>query len=184
MNNNEQEENRQITKVTEPDDPRRCQTNISIGQCLNVAVPGGQNCMIHGGNKQLDALEKESTDMYRVDLFSRRISRHKNHDEVKSLTNEIGILRMLMEEKLRACESDTELMLQSSSISDLVMKIDKVVTSCHKLEKNLGQHLDKAVLMQFSSEIVGLIAETVTNKEEIQKVADGIIKILGNTEGS
>lgn len=176
-----EEIDRTISKVSEPDDPNRCQAVCADGQCPNKAVPNCANCMIHGGNKQANKLEKDSTDMYRVSIFKSRLDHHKNNDEVKSLSNEVAILRMLMEEKLRTCTDDTQLMLAAASIGDLVMKIDKVVVSCHKLEKNLGRHLDKSALLQFAGEVVSLISETVTNKEEIKAVADGIMKIIGNS---
>lgn len=174
---------REMVKVTEPDDPNRCQGTCSAGQCPYKAVPGGTHCMRCGGNKQLDKIEKDSTDMYRVDIYKARIARMKSNDEVKSLSNEVAILRMLMEEKLRTCQDNTTLMLNAASIGDLVMKIDKVVVSCHKLEKNLGQHLDKSALIQFAGEIVALIGSTVTNKEEIKTVSDGILDIIKNSTG-
>jgi len=172
---------REMVKVSEPDDPTRCQGVGPIGQCLYKAVPGGTHCMRCGGNKQLDKIEKENTDMYRVDMFRARIARMKNNGEVKSLSNEVAILRMLMEEKLRVCTSETDLIMASASIGDLVLKIDRVVVSCHKLEKNLGQHLDKSALLQFAGEVVELIGNVVTDKDQIKAVADGILKIIGNS---
>lgn len=175
---------REMVKVTEPDDPERCQGIWAGGQCPYRAVPKGTFCMRCGGNKQLDKMEKESTDMYRVDIYKATIARMKNNDEVKSLGNEVAILRMLMEEKLRSCQDDTSLILASASIGDLVMKIDRVVVSCHKLEKNLGQHLDKSALLQFAGEVVALIGEKVKDKEEVKAVADGILDLIKNNTGT
>ena len=168
------------------DDPHRCQSVVGgndAGQCHHKAVEGGTMCLRHGGNKQLNKIEKDSADMYRVDMWKAKIARMANHPEVKSLGSEIGLLRMLMEEKLRACTNDTELLLASPGISDLVMKIEKVVFSCNKLEKSMGQHLDKAALLQFASRVVAVIAEIVTDKDQVQSVADGILQIIGETEG-
>lgn len=176
----EAEDAREMVKVTEPDDPNRCQGTWTHGQCPYRAVPNGTFCMRCGGNKQLDKMEKESTDMYRVDIYKARIARMKNNDEVRSLSNEVAILRMLMEEKLRLCTDDTQLIMASASIGDLVMKIDKVVVSCHKLERNLGQHLDKSALLQFAGEVVSLISDVITDKEQVKLVADGIMKIIGS----
>ena len=173
-----------LIKCTEAEDPRRCQSLDANGQCWYRCNEGCTFCPRHGGNKQEASQEKESTDMYRVDMFKARILRQKTHPEVKSLANEVAILRMLMEEKLRVCTDDTALLLASASIGELVMKIDKVVTSCHKLEKNLGLHMDKAALLQFGGEVIQLITENVTDKEQVRKVADGILTIIGDTDGS
>lgn len=174
-----------LIKVIEEDDPRRCQSTDTHGQCwYRTADERIKMCPRHGGNKEEASIEKESTDMYRVNMFKARILRQKTHPEVKSLVNEVAILRMLMEEKLRMCQDDTALLLATASIGALVMNIDKVVTSCHKLEKNLGLHMDKAALLQFGGEIIQLITKEVTNKEEVRKVADGILTIIGDTDGT
>jgi len=173
-----------LIKCSDPEDPKRCQSTDAKGQCWYRCTENATFCPRHGGNKQEEKVEKEDTDMYRVDMFKARIARHRTHPEVKSLANEVAILRMLMEEKLRTCSDDTELMLASASIGELVMKIDKVVTSCHKLEKNLGLHMDKAAILQFGGEVIQLISDKVTNKDEVRLVADGILTIIGDMDGS
>lgn len=173
-----------LIKCTDAEDPKRCQGIDANGQCWYRSNKNATMCPRHGGNMEEAKVEKESTDMYRIDMWKARISRQKMHPEVKSLANEVAILRMLMEEKLRICVDDTTLLLASSSISELVMKIDKVVTSCHKLEKNLGLHMDKAAILQFGGEIIQLITEKVTNKNEVGEVADGILAIIGEMDGS
>lgn len=173
-----------LIKCTDADDSQRCQSTDANGQCWYRANVNATMCPRHGGNMEEAKIEKESTDMYRVDMWKARILRQKTHPEVKSLANEVAILRMLMEEKLRICMDDTTLMLASTSISELVMKIDKVVTSCHKLEKNLGLHMDKAAILQFGGEVIQLITEKVTNKKEVGEVADGILTIIGEMDGN
>lgn len=180
MDNNNAEPGRDIKRCTDPADPKRCQAVTKDGQCMMLSVPEGQNCMLHGGNKQLDQQEKHSADMYRVSVFKGRIARQKNHSEVRTLGNEVAILRMLLEERLNKCASETDLMLESAKISELVIKIEKLVTSCHKLEKHLGQHLDKAAILQFAGEVVEIVGKTVTDKEQIKAVADGILVAIGN----
>lgn len=180
-------ESTQISRMDSPEDPERCQgirNGLGAGQCTNKAVPGGTFCMVHGGNRSLAKQEKESTDLYRVSMFKARIARNKSNNEVKSLSNEVAILRMVLEEKLNSCESDTDLILHSAAISDLVIKIEKVVTSCHKLEKNLGQHMDKATLLQFAGEVVSLVSQNVSNKSEIAKIADGMTQMIGRLDES
>lgn len=178
----ESESNNPLQKCDSPDDPHRCQGVSASGQCQNRAEGEGTFCLMHGGNRYRDKIEKESTDLYRVSIFRARIARNKTHSEVKSLSNEVAILRMILEEKLNSCENDTDLILHSAAISDLVIKIDKVVTSCHKLEKNLGQHMDKASLLQFAGEVVSLVSHNVSNKSEIAKIADGMTEMIGRLD--
>jgi len=171
-----------IEKV-EADDPNRCQATTSKGQCLNKAHEHSNFCLAHGGNKGAEAAEAASVRNYQLAKFQAKLDRHAASPSIKSLRDEVGILRMLMEEQLNRCKDSHDLVVQSASISDLVMKIDKLVTSCHKLEGSLGQLLDKQVILQFANETITLIANVLKGEDnKIREIADGITGIIGRLE--
>ena len=72
-----------------------------------------------------------------------------------------------MEERLNKCSDATDLILQSGPISDLVMKIEKVVASCHKLEGQMGTLLDKQAILQFAQAVISIIASELEGQEAI-----------------
>jgi hypothetical protein len=163
------------------DDPNRCQTVTGRGQCVNRVVEGGKNCLAHGGNVHTAKIIKKAYNMYQVERFQARISRFAESENVKSLTSELAILRMLLEERLIVCKDDHDLLLASAQISDLIIKIEKIVKSCHHLESSMGQLLDRTDIINFSTRVVDLISNVLQNDEEkINKIANGIIKILGS----
>lgn len=165
--------------IVHEDDPNRCQTVTSQGQCWYKAVEDGQNCMRHGGNKQLQSQEAQSLRNYRLTKHHARLSRLVAMPDIKSLRDEIAILRMLMEEKLESCSDTHDLIMMSGPISDLVLKIDKVVTSCHKLEGSMGQHLDKASILQFASEVITIIGNALEGQEDkINQISDNILEVV------
>jgi len=148
------------------------------GQCNNLAVENGTVCLCHGGNVQLKVQADKSKRNYRLTQFQARLERHTDSTHIKSLREEIGILRMLLEERLNKCQSTTDLMLQSASISDLVLKLDKVVTSCHKLEGSMGQLLDKQIILQFGSEVVGIIGDEISDETTLDRVSSKIMEAI------
>lgn len=162
----------------QPDDPNRCQGMSKMGQCVQKKVPGAMYCVMHGGNNQIQAAEKENIRRYRLDKWNARIQEFAESNFVKSLRDEIGILRMLMEERLNACQEPMDLILQSGPISDLVMKIENVVSSCHKLEKSFGQLLDKQAVLNFASNVIGIISELVPDEKVIAEISDRIFRSL------
>ena len=167
----------------EPDDPRRCQGNDAHGQCRIRAVEGGTYCPIHGGSKQLEKIQKAAVRDYRLGQWQARVEEFGDSSQVKSLRAEIGILRLMMEERMRMINDATDLLLQSGPISDLVLKIEKVVTSCHKLEGSMGQLLDKQAVLQFANVVIGIIGEElVTQPEVVGRVADRIIAAINTKE--
>jgi hypothetical protein len=165
----------------EPDDPRRCQTVIATkGQCINLAVDGAQYCPVHSGYGQVRAEENKTLRTYRLKKYQNRLTEFAEHDRIKSLRDEIGILRILIEERLNLCHTDLDLMLHSSVLSDLIMKVEKVVTSCNRLENQLGLLLDKTQALQLGAEIVEIVARHVENEEVLQQIADEIISSISS----
>lgn len=167
-------------KRCEKDDPNRCQARNARGdQCMNEGIrltdgTYAKYCSIHGGVSIQQKQEKESLNMYRLAKYQNRVDEFKEHNEVKGLRNEIGILRMVLEQRLNQCQDETELVLSSNVISDLVAKIEKLVTSCHKLESSMGQLLDRQQILQFAEMIIKIIGDNVTDPAILQKLADEI----------
>lgn len=166
----------------EPDDPRCCQGVNKNGACNIVAVPGQKFCRMHFGigNKQA---EKTAMKNYQLGVYQNRVNQLADNDAVKSLREEIGILRMLMEKTLIQCRSESELLLYSSKISDLAMKIEKVVASCHKLEMSTGMLLDKSTVMMLGDVIIQIIGE-VCPADKIQGVSERILKSIVEVNSS
>lgn len=164
----------------ESDSPHRCQGIGAQGsQCLNQAMIIAEGrfakyCSMHGGVAEAKKEESRSKDMYRLAKWGSRIGSLSEHSQVKGLRNEIGILRMVLEERLNKCNDNDELMLASNVISDLVSKIERVVTSCHKLEASMGQLLDKQQIIVFAESIIKVISESVTDPALLELLATKI----------
>lgn len=166
------------------DSPTRCQAVTRTGQCPLEAMPGITKCIAHGGSITESNNKKEKIRNYILTKFQAQLERHSDSDNIKSLRDEIGILRFLLEEKLNQCKDNIDLVLQSVQISDLVLKIDKLVSSCHKLEGSMGNLLDKQALITFSGVIIRIISESLTGQEsKINEIADKIMSELGNLSG-
>lgn len=164
----------------EKDDPNRCQARNARGdQCMNEGLRLSDGtcvkyCSIHGGVDLQQKREKASLDMYRLAKYGERVKELKDHGEIKGLRSEIGILRMVLEQRLNQCKDETELVLSSNVISDLVAKIEKLVTSCHKLESSMGQLLDRQQILQFAEVIIKIIGEHVNDPAILEKLAEAI----------
>jgi hypothetical protein len=170
----------EIKRVPYAEHEQRCQGMARGDQCWFFAVTGGTNCMMHGGNKQLESQRKASLKNYQLTMFRAKLERHSGSADIKSLRDEIGILRMIMEERLNRCKDETDLILQSGPIADLVVKIDKLVGSCHRLEGSMGELLDKTSVLQFANVIISIIGDEAGDYPEIMnKIADRILVEVG-----
>lgn len=162
-----------LIRIEHPADPERCQSVGSDGQCPYKAMPGYKYCTRHG-NTSIIAGQKQELRNYRLTQHQQRILEFGNSPDAKSLRDEIGILRLILENVLNRCIDPTDLLIQQQRISDLVMQVDKLVNSCHKLEMSMGMVLDKSVIMALGQAIIEIIASEVTDPETVAKIADKI----------
>lgn len=158
------------TRVAE-DDPLRCQGRMRNGnQCLIRAVPGGSYCPVHGGTSQLKSQDRQELRNYQLNKYRQRVGELSSSPALKSLNEEIGILRMSLENALNQCNSAAELMVASQSISDMVLKIERLVTSCHKLDKDMCGLIGADDLRKLANDIIEIVGRRVP-AEELSEVA-------------
>jgi len=169
-----------IQRISDEFDPERCQyTRPTVGQCLNKAAPGCKFCIPHGGVSQKS---KQDLKNYRINKYNARLGDLRHNDELKSLRDEVAILRILLEEKFNACSSANELILQSGSMSDLVLKIEKLVSSCHRLEQSMDITIDKSRVVSMAENIVTLISRYVKDDAIIANIVNDMTEMLNKTE--
>jgi len=176
--------NHDIVPCKDPADPNRCQAMIkSQGQCTNLALEGAGNCAAHGGAKQLAVQRQTSLTNYNLDRWNARIQEAVKSklggDGVKGLRDEIAILRMLLESRLNHVKDDFDLAVESQGISDLVLKIERLVTSCHKLEGSMGALIDKTTVINFAAEIITIIGDEVTSEVVLETISNSILSAVG-----
>ena len=163
-----------LIRVASADDPHRCQAVAGAGQCPYRAVECGKFCLMHGGGKQVRENQKKIMDMYNLAIWHGRVKELADHTEVKTLRAEIGILRMLLENVLTQCKTGTELLFFSAKISDLVGRIEKVVTSCNRIEASSGMLLDKSAALHLAAQMVDIIGAHVDDAEAVNAISQQI----------
>ncbi len=166
----------------EDNDPHRCQDVNDQGQCHNLAIKlsGEDNkevwtkmCICHGGAFERANWFKKNKKMYQLGQWQAKLERQLEQPEIKGLRNEVGVLRMLLDERFQSIKDNNDLLINSPRISELIMKIEKVVKSCHSLEKSMGQVLDKSSILQFASEVVSIISQHISG-DLLDKIANEI----------
>lgn len=160
----------------EEDSPDRCQAVIATkGQCMNRKMENSNYCPAHGGNRANKAAKEEEMRMYRIGKYQQRVNSLEDHGKIKSLRSEIAILRMMLEERLNQCSDSHDLMLHSQVVSNLVTNIEKLVTSCNRLDLQLGNMLDPTQAISWINEIVEIISTHIEDTEVLNTIADEIL---------
>lgn len=176
-------------KVTDPADPKRCQSPAKLGQCLYFSVEGTNACPRHGGLKQVKVQEKRARQMYDLRLWRAKMDALKQSPEAKSLGDEIAILRMTLEATLEKCKASEDLFMMSSTIGDLALKIERVLKSSHTLDQSSGNLMDKSKAIAFAGLVVEHVDRTITKyvldietrEKVVDEVSQAILKSLQET---
>lgn len=164
-------------------DPHRCQASGQGGQCPYLAIPESRFCQRHDG-QGASSREKDKTNMYRLQVWQQRLDEFSEHDKLKSLRDEIGILRIVLEETMNRCHDSNSILMYSSKIGDLCIKIEKLVSSCNRLEMKMGMLLDKASALNLAGQVVDIISLHVDDPAIIDAISSGIIDALANLTGA
>ncbi len=154
--------------------PEQCE----YSSCSNKSMEGSKFCPAHGGNKGNEAFKKKELRNYRLAKFHNAILDKSGSSGIKSLTEEIAILRQIVEEQLNSCNDSNDLILKSGPISDLTVKINTLVTSCNNIDKTLNNLIDKEKVVQFAQTIVTIITPHIP-QSEIEEVNKQIHIAIG-----
>lgn len=130
----------------------------------------------------MNSLAEKSKRVYRLSKWQKRVEEHADSEHVKGLREEIGILRVVLEEVMAVCHDSTTLLMYSNRISDLVVKIEKLVSSCHRLEQSSGLLLDKSAALNIGAQIVEIVSRFVANEEALDQIGEGIVQAILSTQ--
>lgn len=169
------------------DDPNRCQATGGSGQCpfratgtrRNADSPwqGSRFCIRHEGGTKI-AARQESKAIYMAALWRAKIGDQANHPKIKSLREEMGVLRMMLNEKLESLHDSQDLLLNASTIVEMTREIGKLAANAHKIERDMGQFLDKTVAETWVNDIVDIISKFIDDPDTLKAIAEMILDSL------
>lgn len=147
------------TRIKDPSDPTR------------TIWEGSPYCPRHsGGNRE----DKANLRQYNVAKFKDSMRRFADHPEAKSLREDLAILKMTLESRLEGMKDATDLSIRSGGTIELVREIAKTTLALHKIERESGELLDKTQILVFMKQVVDIIAENITDQNQLTAIANDI----------
>lgn len=149
-------------------DPERCQAVHPGQQCPFKRVEGSKYCARHGGANGKSTNEiVEGNRNYMLTKWRARVNALADSPVRKSMNEELGILRMMLEEILNQCENHIDLQIYSSKIVELVREIRTTVIACDKLDRTNSLMLDRSQALVLGSKLIGIIGEHVNDPDQL-----------------
>lgn len=156
------------------DRPNRCQGITSNGQCQRDTQPGSNYCRLHGNHKDLAAEQDKSLYQLLKAKDRARLVSLSEHESIKTLRDEISIARMLIEERFNLIQNESDILTACGPLNSLLLTVERLVNSAHKLEQNLGSLLAKPTLLSLGNELVAIIIDELKNIPDYEAIVDRI----------
>jgi len=153
-----------------------------MGQCPFVKVNDTDYCARHGGALSDVKQEKAAVRNYHLTKWQGRVNQLADNSGIKSLREEVGILRMILENMLNTAQDNDMLLMYSTRASDLIMKIERLVTSCDKMEGKMGQLLGKDSVLRLAAQYVEIITDHITDTDIVDKISTKMIAVTMNLD--
>ena len=159
------------------DDPRRCQANNGRGQCEFLSSPPSKYCDSHA-RKMSASNHKARVQHYLINDpdLQESMKRQSEIEEVRSLREEIHLVRSMVERRLNMVEDDDRggMLLAFSNVNTYMQTLEKLISSCHRMEVSLGSLLTKASVFSLGQEIVLILAEELKDIDDYETIIDRI----------
>lgn len=160
----------------EEGDPNRCQAMDATGQCRYRRCDPSNYCLRHSGYSAKAAEQKKNQRMYRLQRYQNRLDELFGSEQIKTVREEIGIMRILLEEILNKCKSADDMILWSDKITAAVGMIERLVMSCQKLEEKSGALLDQGALLNLADGLTTIIGDYVEDPDALKHIGERFLE--------
>lgn len=174
-----------VTRVG-TNDPSVCQGNTGNGPCHYKAVPNSKFCELHGGSAAIKANQREELRNYQLNgLLAERAARLGNSTQIKSLADEIGLMRALLESIFNQLETPEHALLYSDKIEKLAKNIGDLVERWQKLQEKNKELLDREAVMRIFDKILEkVVVHLADQPDAIRVLAEEGYAIITGGSGS
>jgi hypothetical protein len=171
-----------IERVTDLTDPRRCKGAAPDGQCQNVSEYGSDYCPAHGGRTGLEEAEdKRGYLLAKAEDRTRLVGMADKLEPVKELRDLIALQHMLIEKRYNLINSDTDLLTACGPLNTMLTTMERLISSCHRVETNLGELLQRHAVLTLAKEMVRIVIDELEGIENYEYIVDQITQRLIDT---
>jgi len=154
------------------DDPTRCQgIQMNGEQCVYGAMPESLYCTRH-----TTGLKQREQRMYQLTKWKNRVAGLAGHEHIYTLTEEIGVTRMVLEETLNKCKNEVDLMQHAPAIGRLVDQVSRLVASSVALEDKLNRLLSATKVAAFMERTIAAVKNVVDSLDLPTEKRDAVLE--------
>jgi len=171
--------------IVSADDPARCNAHYarsSDGQCFFKAVEGTNYCPMHNGSFQ--ANENKKKHLYEIKRTEYHIRVQKGIEKFSNnyhdISEEIGIMRLMVEEILNQLEGSNDFIMMAPQINQTIMNIGSLIDKSLKLEERMKNLLSREKVIQIGQALMNAVAENIDDPDLLCAIAESFSQVLEN----
>lgn len=164
--------------------PDVCQGNTGKGPCEYRQVPGSPFCSIHGaGNSVGNTARRDLRNLRLNSTFGQRAGELASSTGVKTLTDEIALMRVTLETVFNGIKDGNEMLLYVDKIEKLTKGIQSLVESWQKIQEKNKELLDRTTVTAIWDQLIGLIVDKVEDPDVVRAIAEEGMEIISKATG-
>jgi len=169
-------------RVNDLADPNRCKGASPEGQCKNVALYNNDYCKLHsGGVDHLPAEQRRGFLLAKAEDKARLASVSNDLEPVKELRDTISLTHMLIEKRWNMVKEENDLLIHCGPLNQLIQTMERLITSSHRIETNLGELLARNAVLALAKEMVAIVIDELEGIEDYEEIIDRITSRLIDT---
>lgn len=180
-----------MTRVTDPADPNRCRGAAPDGQCWGRAEPGSKYCRAHHGVSTQEQTDMRGFLLAKAEDRARLAQIDESMEPVKELRDSINLAHMLIEKRYNAIKDENDLITACEPLNRMLLTMERLVTSAHRIEQNLGALLARSAIIELAKQMVAIVVDELEGVENYELIIDRIttrlidtVRTTRNTEAS
>lgn len=151
----------------------KCNHNSSSGPCNRDAKQGSDKCKAHTNNGALNrAYRISNPDLKDAVAFHAKAS-------LLDISQQIVTLKAMIERRLNlAGDSSAEQIAAYTFVSQQLPVLAKLTETMVKLSRESGELMERAEVIEYTQNIVGIVAEELSGVEGSELIIDRIVSRL------
>lgn len=118
---------------------------------------------------------EQSARQYKIEKYQNRIKDFRDNPDIKSLRDEIAILRILVEERMNSIKDEFSMIAAAGPIAELISKIERTVRTCQAIEEKTGITLDRSQVMQIGDQLIGILIDAISSLNLPEDVTSSLL---------
>lgn len=166
-----------IGKIKKGEEHLACKAPMSSGPCRHYALPGKDYCSMHQ-NVYTRTENAKSIYQFRLAQYQARVDELADHPQLRSLTNELAVSRMVLEEIVNKCDNEAKFLAYQPRIHQMLQLVGDLTVKCQRLEQQFGGLLSINEVFQILDAFADIIGKYVTDAAIVRRISEEIGQCL------